>query len=204
MRKIHRLELSGQKFGNWLVLEKGDLGPRGEIYWSCRCDCGVIRDCRASLLRSGQTTNCGCQRGTHRMTKTKTYKSWDSMRQRCNNPNSPDYSRYGGKGIKVCERWQASFENFLSDVGERPEGKSLDRIDNSRGYEPSNCRWATASEQQLNKASNWNFLYHGKTRSIVQLSNASGVPIKVLRWRLEHFWEINRAVETPLRTKRKT
>lgn len=195
------LEILGLKFGKWTVLEKGDLDSRGNVLWLCRCDCGTERFVRGSELHLGNSTSCGCSRRRHGMTKTRTFKSWDSMRQRCGNPNAPDYPRYGGLGIKVCERWQNSFENFLSDMGERPEGKSLDRADNSRGYEPGNCRWATASEQQFNKRSNLKLEYNGQIKSIVELSALYGVPVKIIRWRTQNGWNVSRAVESPVRVK---
>jgi hypothetical protein len=195
------LELAGQKFSRWLVLEKGDLDHRGNVLWLCRCDCGTERFVRGSEIYLGNSTSCGCTRRRHGMTKTRTFKSWDSMKQRCLNPNSPDYSRYGGLGITVCERWLSSFENFLADMGERPDGKSLDRIDNDGNYEPSNCRWATASEQQFNKKANLKLEYQGQIRSIVDLSSESGVPLKILRWRLDNGWNTARAIETPVRIK---
>lgn len=134
---------------------------------------------------------------THGMTKTKTFKSWESMKQRCNNPNSPDYHRYGGRGVHVCSRWNDSFENFHADMGVRPEGKTLDRIDNSKGYEPNNCRWATATEQQENRRSNPTVTYQGKTITVVSLAKEIGIPAKILIWRLNNCWDIDRAVSTP-------
>lgn len=198
----HRLELTGQVFGNWLVLEKGDLGGGGEIYWKCRCICGLERMVRASGLAGGRSTNCGCQRGEHRMTKSKTYKSWDSMRQRCNNPNAPDYKRYGGRGIQVCERWNESFQNFLADMGVRPDGLTLDRRDNSKNYEPDNCRWATPTEQQQNKRNCPTVEYEGAMVSIASLATSRGLPIKVLKWRLDHNWDLHMALAAPVRAKR--
>lgn len=204
MKRPYRLELTGSRFGNWIVLEKGDLGSRGEIFWLCKCDCGNEKLVRAGLLRSGNSSSCGCTRGKHRMSKSRTYKSWDSMRQRCNNPNAPDYSRYGGRGIEVCRRWQSSFQNFLDDMGERPEGKTLDRADNSKGYEPDNCRWATPTEQQENRRNTPKVEYNGNTVLLSSLSTSSGIPMKILLWRLQNQWDLNRALETPIRMKRTT
>lgn len=197
MANYTSLELAGQKFGHWLVVEKGDLDPRGNILWLCRCDCGTERFVRGSEVYLGNSTSCGCTRRTHGMTKTRTFKSWDSMKQRCLNPNAPDYDRYGGRGITICRRWLEKFDNFLSDMGERPEGKTLDRIDPDGNYEPENTRWATISEQQFNRRSNLKLEYQGQIRKIVDLSNESGVPLKILRWRIENGWDVARAVDTP-------
>lgn len=151
------LELGGLQFGRWTVVRpRLRRGPLGEVYWLCLCECGRKRYVKAASLQSGRSQSCGCLHrevvATHGMTGTLTFKSWESVKQRCLNPNAPDYPRYGGRGIKVCMRWQNSFENFLADMGERPSrDHSLDRIDTDGDYDPSNCRWATRSEQQSNK-----------------------------------------------------
>lgn len=201
MRTQYRLELSGQSFGRWTVIEKGDIGRNGEIFWACRCSCGTERMVLARLLRSGGSTSCGCNRRTHGLTKSGTHKSWESMFQRCTNQNAPDFPRYGGRGIQICERW-GSFESFLSDMGVRPEGKSLDRIDNSKNYTPENCKWSTPQEQQQNKSNCPTVEYEGQQITISALATSKGVPIKVLKWRLDHQWDLNRALETPVRMKR--
>lgn len=105
------------------------------------------------------------------------------MHQRCTNPNSPDYPRYGGKGIKVCDRWIKSFENFLEDMGVRPEGTSLDRFPDKFGnYEPTNCRWATPSQQQLNKGNSRYVTYKGVTKLAFEWATEMGIPVGIL-WR---------------------
>lgn len=129
--------------------------------------------------------------------RTRTYKSWESMKQRCLNPNAPDYPNYGGRGIGVCSRWKDSYTNFYNDVGERPEGKSLDRIDNSKGYEPNNCKWSTATEQQENRRTNPRVVYNGHEITVVSLAKEIGIPAKILIWRLNNCWGIDRAVNTP-------
>lgn len=122
----------------------------------CRCDCGIDHTIRRASW--GKIKSCGCGRRdwarnlnlAHGMTGTPTYVSWQAMTQRCTNPNAADYARYGGAGITIDPRWK-SFRTFLANMGERPTGTTLDRIDGTKGYSPSNCRWATASQQNANK-----------------------------------------------------
>ncbi len=116
----------------------------------------------------------------HGMSRTPTWKSWDTMIQRCTNPNAPDYPRWGGKGIKVCNRW-LKFENFYADMRVRPNGKSLDRYPNPKGnYEPGNCRWATAEEQQRNRNDNRYVTYKGVTKLLIDWSREFGIPYDLL------------------------
>lgn len=154
-------DLTGQRF-HMLVASVRD-GMASPVRWVCRCDCGNEVSVRAKDLRSGTTKSCGCYRQSrmqtlglkhgHAASRSPTYASWQAMRERCENSHNAAYNKYGGRGIKVCERW-LTFENFLADMGERPKGTSIDRFPNRDGdYEPGNCRWATATEQSRNRHS---------------------------------------------------
>lgn len=155
-----RIELEGQRFGRLTVIEPAEKIKGRQWQYRVVCDCGTERIIFGTNLRSGYTTSCGCLRREetgkrfathgHSNPRTPTYTSWMSMRMRCNNPNAPKYSIYGGRGITICDHWD-SFENFLADMGERPEGTTLDRVNPDGNYEPANCRWATVKEQNNNK-----------------------------------------------------
>ena len=144
-----------------LIPGKRHVNPTARV----RCICGVEKIVSQGKLRSGSTTSCGCyrrettrERGlanrTHGLKHTRTYHSWQSAKQRCSNGNveTAKWTRYGGRGIQMCERWLASFEDFLADMGERPVGLTLDRIDPDGDYEPGNCRWADATTQRANRS----------------------------------------------------
>jgi len=151
------ITLIGNKIGLLKVREEvGALGASGNFSYRCVCDCGEETVVLGSKLKNGETRSCGCLRVTaakkHGMHKTRTYRIWNAMRQRCGNPKASAYKRYGAKGISVCDRWLYSFENFLADMGECPDGKSIDRINSLLGYEKSNCRWATQVEQMSNSS----------------------------------------------------
>jgi hypothetical protein len=150
-----RLDISGQKFGKLTAVEFSHKNNFGAVYWKCICDCGNKITTRSNALRKGEKKTCGCVNPNykHGAIRTRTYISWGSMKQRCANEKATGYKNYGGRGITVCERWlgKDGFVNFLEDMGERPEGLSIDRIYNDGNYEPSNCRWATKKEQENNK-----------------------------------------------------
>ncbi len=164
MGGIKRLHLEGQRFGKLTVLSEDGLGRYGRM-WLCACDCGGTARVASAHLRKGATKSCGCWRvefaktlnlshgHTQDRIPSREYNSWSGMMSRCGNTSSSHYANYGGRGIRVYERWH-NFAEFLAGMGPRPPNTSLDRINNDGNYEPGNCRWATRKQQNNNKRTN--------------------------------------------------
>lgn len=150
---MKKLNLKGKKLGHWTIIAYAhyNIGT----YWWCECDCGEYGIVRGSSMKLGTSVSCGCVNREitrinnrihgHNTTQgqTPTYRAWGNMKSRCLNPNYTGWKNYGGRGIEICDRWVNSFENFLEDMGEKPEGLVIDRIDNEKGYYKENCRWTT-------------------------------------------------------------
>jgi hypothetical protein len=156
------VDITGRRFGRLSVLGRANVGGK-HVMWICRCDCGETATVRGSAMKSGNSTTCGCgvreamsrtgkTNKTHGQSRTPEYRAWARMLHRCYHTGDIKYTLYGGRGVTVCDRWHESFETFVSDMGPRPSpGHSLDRRDSNGVYEPSNCRWATLSQQNKNR-----------------------------------------------------
>jgi hypothetical protein len=192
-----RIDLKGRRFNRLLVIAyAGTIGKPNcrEATWQCKCDCGNTTTVRAGDLMSGKTQSCGCfgkekrleANVSHGMSHNSTYSSWKAMKKRCNNPNEIDYKYYGGRGVIVCTRWKNSFENFYSDMGEKPKGLTLERIDNNKGYSPENCYWATRSQQSRNTRTNRMIIYRGKKQCVADWADEIGINYHALYGRLRN------------------
>ncbi len=154
--------IAGKRFTRLTAVKPCGKNKSG-ILWECVCDCGKIVAVLVVNLNRGHSKSCGCLRASiGRLSNTPTYNVWTGMINRCTNPNNKCFSYYGGRGIKVCERWK-EYVNFLNDMGEKEAGMSIERIDNNGNYEPSNCRWIPMSQQGKNRRNNRLITHLGET-----------------------------------------
>jgi len=203
----------GITVGRWLV-----LAPAPPVYrrrlraWCCRCSCGRERVVVEETLVRGKSRGCGCtnpgnfkhghaRNGTY--PDSAEYRAWQAMKYRCFNESSPAYRNYGGRGITVCPEWSASFDAFYAHVGSRPgPSYSIDRIDNNRGYEPGNVRWATKREQTRNTRYSRHLIVNGRTQVLADWAAELGVHPAAILYRLKQGWPVARAVSEPKRQSR--
>jgi hypothetical protein len=185
--------LVGKKFERLLVLEESERSKNRNRMWLCQCECGKTKVIVGYNLKNGSTRSCGClrsellsiQKDWHKKSLSPEYKSWGTMIQRCTNPKNKKYPDYGGRGIKVCDRWK-DFRNFYKDIGEKPSHRhTIDRIDVNGDYEPSNCKWSTPSEQGNNKRNNIIIEYNGESGTLRYFSNKYGLVYETLYRRIK-------------------
>ena len=202
---------TGNRYGRLVVLERTTSSKRGVAMWMCRCDCGRIIVARGDHLRRGATLSCGCYMRDkakeysqkHGGTKTRMYRIWCNMKNRCNNAKVKMFADYGGRGIKVCDEWHHSFEAFrnwaLSNGYQ--DDLTLDRIDVNGNYEPTNCRWTTIAEQQSNRRNNTILTFDGRQKTIQQWSKERGIAVSTIRSRIKSGWTVDRALTEPVTDK---
>lgn len=200
-----KILLIGKQFNRVKVIAlKGKEGSHWK--WECLCDCGTTFKATHIPLLSGRTKSCGCftrdRLTTHGMTSSREYSSYRAMRKRCYDKNNKDFHNYGGRGIKVCARWVESFESFLEDMGPRPKGTSLDKIDNEHDYSPLNCRWASDNEQAINRRSTINFELYGKMGTMQDHCRDHGTCSKTVKDKLATGLSFKEAFELILENRR--
>lgn len=202
----------GDKFGKLTVIDLIGVNKHRKRTWLCKCDCGNVANVTTGHLIGGHTKSCGCTRiqnsikatkianTTHGMHGTKEYYVWSELKQRCYNPKEPQYRNYGARGIKVCERWLQSFENFYADMGKAPDGFSIDRIDVNGDYCKENCRWADNQTQQYNKRNTVKITSNGITETLLYWSKITGIRTSTLYYRIKKLkWSAEKTLYTPLR-----
>jgi len=204
------LNIANKTFFGLTALSISHKDKRGRYVWNCACICGNAVVVSSSSLVAGKVKSCGClTKGfisaattTHGQSRTPEYRAWDSMKARCLNKSTKNYHNYGGRGIKVCDRW-LKFENFYADMGKKPSLKhSLDRIDNNGNYEKSNCRYATISQQANNKRNNILLTFNGRTQTVSQWSKSINLSKSVIYDRLKkHTWSVEKILTTPVNIK---
>lgn len=207
------IDLTGKKIGRLTVVSFSHFKETGtrsrQYFWNCVCECGKNVKVDGCCLRRASTVSCGCygrERSTsHGMSDHPLYQVWHGIKQRCTNPNSECFKDYGARGITMCSRWMNSFAAFYADMGDRPTpAHTIERIQNSKGYEPGNCKWATRAEQNENTRQTKLITFNGITLSRGKWARRIGVHGRTLRSRLDRLgWSIERALTTPSLPSRK-
>jgi len=199
-------DIAGQRFGRLFVISFSHVNSGRHAIWNCLCDCGNQCQVESTRITSGRTKSCGClnpdvvskTNSTHGFSNHYLWNTYYKMIARCHVPSDRSYKRYGARGIVVCERWRESFVDFLADMGDRPDGCSIDRIDNDGPYSPENCRWATISQQNSNTRQNHKLTYGGETMTITQWGLCLNMSPRTIRNRLRYGWSVERALTEPV------
>lgn len=195
------IDIAGNMYGRLTVIELSGHNKHNQRLWRCVCDCGNSAEVLGSLLRKGDTRSCGCLaresaasiNKSHGKANTAIYRIWRSMMDRCHLPTSHAYSRYGARGVAVCERWH-DFENFYTDMGDKPKGMSLERTDNDGPYSQENVQWASAKDQANNRRSSRWVEFNGERRTLAQWADHFGIHLGTLWARLKRGIPMDEAV----------
>lgn len=200
-------DLTGQRFGRLTVIRRAENSKRGHAKWFCVCDCGKQVIVWGTSLQTGNTKSCGCyakekqreQHLIHSGNGTRLYRTWMSMKRRCDTSTVKNYADYGGRGINVCDEWLHNFEAFRNWSLENgyADDLTIDRINVDGDYCPDNCRWSTQLEQQNNKRNNHYEVFNGETHTLAEWQKITGIPQATIRGRLKRGWTIERALTTP-------
>jgi hypothetical protein len=194
---VAKIDVTGERYGRLVAIRR--VGPvGGKTFWLFRCDCGSLYECRLENVRHSHTRSCGCQKAEgiaarslkhgHQTDRkeSRTLKCYRHAKSRCENPNDQKFPIYGGRGIKMCERWSSDFSAFLEDMGECPAGLSIDRIDPHKGYSPENCRWATTPQQARTRTDNIVVEHNGALLILKDFAAVMGVNYKTLHSRVRY------------------
>ncbi len=202
------IDITGQRFGRLVAMSYERRG--GLTMWNVQCDCGKLSVVCSRSLRTGATRSCGCLNKEFARSRNRSngyghphkglriHKVWQTMHYRCKSPDNNSYDRYGGRGIKVCDRWN-DYDSFLIDMGDPGKGFEIDRIDNSNGYCPENCRWVTRTQNNRNRTNSKSFEFQGVITSLKEISQRTGIPYSSLWARIKAGWNLNTAFSTPAR-----
>lgn len=203
-----KIDLTGQRF-NYLTVINYAGQRKGRTYWRCRCECGNVIDVYSYSLKSGNTKACGCHKKdgwnngrTHGLSKTRQYRIWRNMKNRCENPNDKYYVNYGGRNISICSEWRESFKSFYDWAMENgySDELTLDRIDNNGNYEPSNCRWVSRTQQMNNTRKNHFIELNGEKHTIAEWCRKLNISYNVLSSRIFTYgWSDEKALTTPVK-----
>lgn len=194
------LDLTGRRFGSLVALDRVGQDRFGAWMWRCQCDCGVEVEVRGATLAAGRTSacaSCATSRAstTHGQSNSALYSRWQSMKARCTDPANKHYQNYGGRGIRVCERWLHSFENFSADMSATfDECLEIDRVNVNGDYSPENCRWADRITQQRNRRNNSRITYGGHTRTVVEWAEVLRMKPNTLTTRIRRGWPTERVL----------
>lgn len=198
------IDLTGKRFGRYVVVSRSLVSNWGETRWECVCDCGNTSCVNGTDLKRGTSSSCGCYgremvskaKRVHGQSHSPEHSTWAGMHKRCSNPKTNGFKNYGGKGIKVCERWQ-DFQKFLADMGPKPSREhTLDRVDRDGDYTPENCRWASHQVQQNNRSTNVVIEHQGQSMTVAEWARQTGLEYSTLWRRLFVLrWPIEKALQ---------